>query len=112
MRAGQDDGEMIIKNRPAEDEEEEEEAATPGMFSNSHTVLILTVMVGCFGVLWPKIFSPMFFGDQQDQRDSQLDLSEEGLSSCEFSSSSRLDDQCCYCCSWRSWSCRRWRPVS
>ena len=62
-------------------DEEEEEAS--GLFSNSHTVLILTVVVGCFGVLWPKIFSPMFFGDQQDQRDSMPDLSEESLSSCE-----------------------------
>ena len=70
-----------MKVRP---EDEDEESASPGMFSNSHTVLILTVMVGCFGVLWPKIFSPMFFGDQ-DQRDSMADLSEDSLSPCEFS---------------------------
>ena len=62
-------------------DEEEEEAS--GLFSNSHTVLILTVMVGCFGVLWPKIFSPMFFGDQEG-RDSLADLGEESLSPCEF----------------------------
>ena len=73
---------MSAQVRPAE-EEEEEEPGSPGLFSNSHTVLILTVVVGCFGVLWPKIFSPMFFGDQQDQRDSMPDLSEESLSSCE-----------------------------
>ena len=24
------------------------------------TVVILTVVIGCFGVLWPKIFFPMF----------------------------------------------------
>ena len=107
MRGGRgDDGEMIIKIRPAEDEEEDEEAPSPGLFSNSHTVLILTVMVGCFGVLWPRIFSPMFFGDQQDHH-SQLDLNEEGLSSCEVSLYSELDDQCC-CCSWWSWG---WRSV-
>ena len=38
--------------------EEEGEGPEPGypagLFSNSQTVLILTVMVGCFGVLWPK----------------------------------------------------------
>ena len=62
-------------------DEEEEEAS--GLFSNSHTVLILTVVVGCFGLLWPKIFSPMFFGDPHDQRDSMSDLTEESLNSCE-----------------------------
>ena len=36
-------------------EEEGPEPGYPaGLFSNSQTVLILTVMVGCFGVLWPK----------------------------------------------------------
>ena len=93
---------LTIQIRPSE--EEEEEPGSSGLFSNSHTVLILTVMVGCFGVLWPKIFSPMLFGDQ-DQRDSQPDLSEESLSSCEVSPYRPQDDQC-YCCSW--W---RWRSV-
>ena len=87
---------LTIQIRPSE--EEEEEPGSSGLFSNSHTVLILTVMVGCFGVLWPKIFSPMFFGDQ-DQRDSQPDLSEESLSSCEVSPYRPQDDQCS-CCSW------------
>ena len=36
------------------DEEEAEPGYPAGLFSNSQTVLILTVMVGCFGVLWPK----------------------------------------------------------
>ena len=62
-------------------EEEEEESGNTGLFSNSHTVLILTVVVGCFGVLWPKIFSPMFFGDG---RSSHQDISEDPIGSCKI----------------------------
>lgn len=64
--------ERTRKSRPEYIEEEGEgpEPGYPaGLFSNSQTVLILTVMVGCFGVLWPKIFSPMFFGDNSHHHD-------------------------------------------
>lgn len=50
-------------------EDDDESSLHSGLFSNSQTVLILTVVVGCFGVLWPKIFSPMFFGDTYSHQD-------------------------------------------
>ena len=54
---------------------EDEDTLHSGLFSNSQTVLILTVVVGCCGVLWPKIFStmPMFFGDNQHQSEMSVD---------------------------------------
>merc|ERR1719471_1368450 len=57
------------RSRKSKYSEEPEETIHSGLFSNSQTVLILTVMVGCFGVLWPKIFSPMFFGDNSHHHD-------------------------------------------
>merc|ERR1712012_686670 len=50
-------------------EDDDESSLHSGLFSNSQTVLILTVVVGCFGVLWPKIFSPMFFGETYSHQD-------------------------------------------
>jgi len=58
------------RSRKSKYSEEPEETIHSGLFSNSQTVLILTVVVGCFGVLWPKIFSPMFFGDQHGHHDT------------------------------------------
>ena len=26
-------------------------------------VLVVAIVVGCFGILWPRIFSPMVFGE-------------------------------------------------
>ena len=51
------------------DDEDDPSNFQSGLFSNSQTVLILTVVVGCFGILWPKIFSPMFFGDNHSHQD-------------------------------------------
>ena len=46
---------IYLMFQPEYIEEEGPEPGYPaGLFSNSQTVLILTVMVGCFGVLWPK----------------------------------------------------------
>ncbi|KAI5700256.1 hypothetical protein M8J77_024268 [Diaphorina citri] len=33
--------------------------------STGKTIFVLTVVAGCFAVLWPKIFYPMFFGSPQ-----------------------------------------------
>jgi len=30
-------------------------------------VLVLAIVVGCFGILWPRIFSPLLFGDTPPQ---------------------------------------------
>uniref|UniRef100_A0A8D8LM56 Resistance to inhibitors of cholinesterase protein 3 N-terminal domain-containing protein n=2 Tax=Cacopsylla melanoneura TaxID=428564 RepID=A0A8D8LM56_9HEMI len=35
--------------------------------SRGKTIFVLTVVAGCFAVLWPKIFYPMFFGSPQFQ---------------------------------------------
>ena len=35
--------------------------ATEGL-STGKTILIGTIVLGCFAVLWPKIFVPMLFG--------------------------------------------------
>ncbi|KAL1449279.1 hypothetical protein WDU94_000488 [Cyamophila willieti] len=35
--------------------------------SRGKTIFVLTVVAGCFAVLWPKIFYPMFFGSPQYQ---------------------------------------------
>merc|ERR1719471_2436364 len=61
------------RSRKSKYSEEPEETIHSGLFSNSQTVLILTVVVGCFGVLWPKIFSPMFFGENQHQSEISVD---------------------------------------
>ena len=37
-----------------------------GDLSRSKSILICTVVLGCFAVLWPKIFYPMFFGPNPD----------------------------------------------
>jgi hypothetical protein len=34
----------------------------PGL-SNGVIILAIAIVVGCFAVLWPKIFSPMLFGE-------------------------------------------------
>jgi len=59
-------------------EDDDESSLHSGLFSNSQTVLILTVVVGCFGVLWPKIFSPMFFGDTYSHQDISDDAGSFG----------------------------------
>jgi hypothetical protein len=33
--------------------------------STGKTILIGTVVLGCFAVLWPKIFMPMLFGEPE-----------------------------------------------
>jgi len=57
------------KQHQYSDDDDDTSSLHSGLFSNSQTVLILTVVVGCFGVLWPKIFSPMFFGDTYSHQD-------------------------------------------
>merc|ERR1712012_691836 len=59
-------------------EDDDESSLHSGLFSNSQTVLILTVVVGCFGVLWPKIFNPMFFGDTYSHQDISDDAGSFG----------------------------------
>ena len=41
--------------------------ATQGL-STGKTILIGTIVLGCFAVLWPKIFAPMLFGDPEHPR--------------------------------------------
>lgn len=40
-------------------------------FSRGKTIFVLAVVVGCFAVLWPRIFYPMFtaslIGDSGDE---------------------------------------------
>ena len=38
--------------------------ATEGL-STGKTILIGTIVLGCFAVLWPKIFAPMLFGEPE-----------------------------------------------
>ena len=33
--------------------------------STGKTILIGTIVLGCFAVLWPKIFAPMLFGEPE-----------------------------------------------
>ena len=40
--------------------------ATEGL-STGKTILIGTIVLGCFAVLWPKIFVPMLFGPWDNQ---------------------------------------------
>lgn len=35
-------------------------AVGPDGFGRGKTIFILAIVVGCFGILWPKIFYPMF----------------------------------------------------
>jgi hypothetical protein len=32
----------------------------PDGFSRGKTIFVLAVVVGCFAILWPKVFFPMF----------------------------------------------------
>ena len=41
--------------------------ATEGL-STGKTILIGTIVLGCFAVLWPKIFAPMLFGEPEESR--------------------------------------------
>ena len=42
---------------------QEDHPVTEQGLSNGVIILTIVIMVGCFAVLWPKIFSPMLFGD-------------------------------------------------
>lgn len=35
-------------------------SSSPDGFSRGKTIFVLAVVVGCFAVLWPKVFYPMF----------------------------------------------------
>ena len=41
--------------------------ATEGL-STGKTILIGTIVLGCFAVLWPKIFAPILFGEPEHSR--------------------------------------------
>ena len=48
--------------------------ATEGL-STGKTILIGTIVLGCFAVLWPKIFAPMLFGEPDlPRKPGKLDL--------------------------------------
>ena len=49
------------RRRRIEPQEEKDEIAgmPPGRM-----VLVLAIVVGCFGILWPRIFSPLLFGER------------------------------------------------
>lgn len=34
--------------------------------STGKTILVFSIVLGCFAVLWPKVFQPMFFDRPQD----------------------------------------------
>jgi hypothetical protein len=51
------------KNLHCIQEDEEQPLSEPGL-SNGVIILAIAIVVGCFAVLWPKIFSPMLFGEQ------------------------------------------------
>lgn len=36
--------------------------------STGKSIVVVAIVVGCFAVLWPKIFYPMFFGSTFDGR--------------------------------------------
>ena len=36
-------------------------ATSPGL-SSGKSIMVVAVILGCFAILWPKIFYPMFFG--------------------------------------------------
>lgn len=57
------------------DEEDEPEAVEDTGFSNGKTILVIAIVVGCFAVLWPKIFCPMLFGSLE-AADPRLDDTE------------------------------------
>eukprot|EP00092_Neocalanus_flemingeri_P008558 GFUD01009220.1.p1 GENE.GFUD01009220.1~~GFUD01009220.1.p1 ORF type:complete len:401 (+),score=134.06 GFUD01009220.1:94-1296(+) len=54
-----------IYNKPRRADLTEQEAVQPSMFSTGRTVLVLAIVIGCFGILWPKLFRPLIFGETQ-----------------------------------------------
>lgn len=35
--------------------------------STSKSIVIVAVVLGCFAILWPKVFYPMLMGDADDR---------------------------------------------
>ena len=52
-----------IDNSPIQDEIPSSDQG----LSNGVVILTFAIMIGCFAVLWPKIFSPMLFGEPLGQ---------------------------------------------
>ena len=47
--------------------------APEGGLSTGKTVLVIAVVLGCFAVLWPKIFYPMMFEASYNGKKSGLE---------------------------------------
>ena len=39
----------------------------PSELSSGKSIVIVAVVFGCFAILWPKIFYPMFFGSPDNR---------------------------------------------
>lgn len=52
-----------VQDSPEDDETDCDESGLGSGLSNGKTILVIAIVVGCFAVLWPKIFYPMLFGE-------------------------------------------------
>jgi len=55
-------GGVRYKQRSRQEYGDSQQAPEQGL-SNGIIILTFAIMIGCFAVLWPKIFSPMLFGE-------------------------------------------------
>ena len=40
-------------------------------FGQGKTIVVLAIVVGCFAILWPKIFYPMLFGETSTEKQEE-----------------------------------------